>query len=201
MAEKVSKAVLLSLFKARCEHTARKKSFSPFRKQAARSDSKPPVLERIFQCRLHLRTSLRWHFLNTSRVVWRPLLYEAQRCTWRNYLSLLTHFGKATLCQTGKENRITRFPQTYALFQKMLPQPLIWFRSHDVIACRSWPASCAQCLQICVSSSFLSFFCFCFHKSSFPTPTPGPSRFDLYYISQIRSPLQWHNSSWWLDLG
>lgn len=34
-----------------------------------------------------------------------------------------------------------------------------------------------------------------------PPPPPGPSRFELYYVSQMHSSLWWHNSSWWLDLG
>lgn len=34
-----------------------------------------------------------------------------------------------------------------------------------------------------------------------PSPPPGPSRFELYYVSQMHSSLWWHNSSWWLDLG
>lgn len=93
------------------------------------------------------------------------------------------------------------FSQTYALFRKMPPRSLITLRSDESdarrpswIHAKSWVCG-SSCYPVAVAA---------FTRAVFPIllpPPQDPLRFDSYYISQIRSSLRWHNSSWWLDLG
>lgn len=129
------------------------------------------------------------------------------RCRERNRIILVTGIYIVTLRKGTKFEKMychrllpcasdTRCPLGYALFRKTLPQPLIWFRSHRLDSCKD-----SQHIQICISSSFPSAYFPVFTRLLFPVCLLAPSRLDLYDTSQIRSSIQWHNSSWWLDLG
>lgn len=103
------------------------------------------------------------------------------------------------LCET----MLHIFPQMYALFRKTPLLSFITLRSDDSDARRpsdGYAPALEFAAPLVIPSPLLfsqeRFFPFFF----FPLPQ-DPLRFDSYYISQIRSSLRWHNSSWWLDLG
>lgn len=93
----------------------------------------------------------------------------------------------------------TRCPQGYALFREKLPQPLIWFRSDRLDACEDSQHNVAAKFA---SPPVFHLLIFLFSQGCFlPFSLLRPPRFDLYDTSRIRSSIQWHNSSWWLDSG
>lgn len=64
----------------------------------------------------------------------------------------------------------TYFPFLMYYSEKKLPPSLIWFRSDDLNACKPG----AQCLQIGISSSFLSLFLFLQEQFLIHSPPPIP---------------------------
>lgn len=156
---------------------------------------------------------VKWHFLNTTEVVWLPLpgfrLPRCQRIPEYVARELFDLFAKiykvrGSECQNNNSEKHCRSSYRVHIShklmhysEKMSPRRLIRSRS-NARKCSRHVVHRASKFSI-----FLLLFLWvvAFFSPPPPSPPPGPSRFELYYVSQMHSSLWWHNSSWWLDLG